>query len=245
MKTAAVSSVYKSRDLTAACDAILDIGYDCVEVMAYPPHVDLSQTSRVQEVLSPYEGHISGFGIYENLCDLRENYRIKAVEETITCIELCNRTGGEFVVCQTGIAPSFLRNEASSAFEKSLDRILPAAHDFQVCLALENAPSTLLATVEETSSFLDHHTDPAICLTVDPVNFFAAQCSPSDAERLVRRTVNLHLKNVASGREAPVSQGEVDFHRVLSFPWTSVFTAEYEETAMTEEFLRDARLFLG
>ncbi|MGC1122332.1 MAG: TIM barrel protein [Candidatus Methanofastidiosia archaeon] len=244
MKTAAVSSVYKSRDVAAACDAILDIGFDCVEVMAYPPHVDLSQKFITLDKLSPYEGNISGFGIYENLCDLREDHRMHAVEKTIACIELCSRTGGTFIVCQTGITPSFLKSEAGSAFEKSLGQILPAAHDYQVRLAIENARATLLSTVEETVSFLAHHKDPVICLTVDPVNFSAVQCSPYNVENLGSRTVNLHLKNVVCGEEAPVSQGEVDFQRILSFPWDCVLTVEYEDTARTEEFLLDAISFL-
>lgn len=244
VKIAAVSSVYKSRDLAAACDAILDIGFDSIEVMAYPPHVDLSQISMAQDVLSPYQGKVSGFGIYENLCDLREDHRMHAVQKVTSCIELCSRTKGEFVVCQSGMVPSFLRNDMATAFEKSLSEILPVACQFQVHLAIENAPATLLATVEETVSFLSTHTDPSISLTVDPVNFSAAQCSPYELEDLVYRTVNLHLKNVASEEEAPVSHGEVDFRKVLSHPWDSVLTAEYEETERTEEFLQDAISFL-
>jgi sugar phosphate isomerase/epimerase len=240
VKTAAVSSVYKSRDITAACDAILESGFDYIEVMAYPPHVDLSGSLVARDLLSPYEGKISGFGIYENLADLRETHRVQAVEKTLTLIELCSRTKGMYIVCQTGITPSFLKSEARAAFEKSLDQILPAAHEHQVTLAFENARSTLLSTVEETISFLAQHTDPAVCLTIDPVNFYEAQCSLYDIEPLIPRTVNVHVKNVIHGEEAPASHGEVDFRKVLSMPWNCIFTAEYEETARTEEFLQDA-----
>lgn len=243
VKTAALSSAYKSADIATACDTILEIGFDYIEVMAYPPHVDLGNVSLTADKLSSYENHISGLGIYENLADLRDNQRREAVLKTITLIELCSTVQGTFIVCQTGIAPSFLRDEAEKAFEKSLNEILPVAHAYNVKIALENAKNTLLSTVEDVIHFLDGHPDDFICLTVDPVNFYESQSNPY-TKALCTRTENLHLKNVSNGEETSLKTGEVDVHTVLSLPWECIHAVEYEETPHTDQFLRDALNFM-
>lgn len=239
VKTAALSSAYKSRDVARACDTILDMGFDCVEVMAYLPHVNLQHISATADALSPYEGRISGFGIYENLADLREQQRLEAVQKTIACIELCSKTGGAFVVLQTGLAPSFLRHEAETTFEQSLSHIVPAARQYNVKLAFENATNTLLSTTEEVFSFVKAHPDDHICLTVDPVNFYESK-SPCHIEKLQSKTVNLHVKNVSGGKEAPLETGDVDFQDILSRGWDCIYTAEYEESPQTHQFLSNA-----
>src|SRR5262245_33398720 len=211
------TNAFKKNTLEEAIDAIADAGYAGVELMAdvphaYPPSFDEAHRQRVREQIARRGmtvSNVNAFTLFaqgdtyhptwiESAPKLRQN----RVDHTVTCIELAAQFGAKTVSLQPGgplIGTGQTAEDASLRFAGGIERVLPAAQQHQVILAIEPEPGLLIESSAEYRAFKAEHypNHPLVRMNCDIGHLFCVGEDPAAVIRAMpQEIVHVHLEDI-------------------------------------------------
>ena len=181
------TNAFKQTSCAAAIDAIADVGYAGVELMADQPHFTPSQmtTSEVADLSDQVadreltvsnvnaftgffaaeepgypHGRPTGDTYHPTWLDPDADRRDVRVQHTLSSIRLAAAVGAATVSLQPGgptIGTSLSRPAAGRRFAEGVRRCLPTARELGVTLAIEPEPGLFLQTTLEYADWKDEH----------------------------------------------------------------------------------------
>jgi sugar phosphate isomerase/epimerase len=233
------TNAFKKNTLDEAIDAIADIGYRGVELMAdmhhaYPPIMTDARRSAVQEQLHTRNlpvSNVNAFTLFacgdtyhptwiENDAQQRE----LRINHTLKCIELAARFGARTVSLQPGgpmIGTGLSRDEAGERFAEGLTRIIPTAKHHRVILGIEPEPGLFIETAAEYLDFKRRYfpSDNTIMMNCDIGHLF---CVGDDPAAVIRahadQIAHVHMEDIGANRvhqHLTPGKGVIDFHDVF------------------------------
>src|SRR5215218_3681132 len=152
-KLAFSTNAFKKTTLDEAIDAIADIGYAGVELMAdlhhaYPPAMDAARRTQTQDHLANRKLPVSNVNAF-TLFACGDTYhptwieddpakRQVRIDHTLACIELASQFGAKTISLQPGgplIGTDITRDEAGQVFAEGIAQVLPKAKEHNLILA--------------------------------------------------------------------------------------------------------------
>jgi sugar phosphate isomerase/epimerase len=256
------TNAFKKNTLAEAIDAIAQAGYAGVELMAdvphaYPPAFTQPQreaTKRQIASLGLTVSNVNAFTLFargdtyhptwiEDDASLRE----LRIRHTLDSIELAAEFGARTVSLQPGgpmIGMTIDRAEASRRFADGLRRVLGAARERAVTLAIEPEPGLFIETSREYLDFKHEffREEPLIRMNCDVGHLF---CVGEDSAQVIRampeQVAHVHLEDIGENRvhqHLTPGRGAIDFDaifdalRAIEYAgWATVELYPYETTA--------------
>ena len=166
------TNAFKKNTLDEAIDAIGDIGYVGVELMAdlhhaYPPAMDAARRDATQKHLSQRKLPVSNINAF-TLFACGDTYRPTWIERdaaqrqlridhTLRCIDLAAEFGAKTISLQPG-GPligreDLTRDRAGEMYAEGIAEVLPRAKERNVILAIEPEPGLFIETAAEYLEF--------------------------------------------------------------------------------------------
>src|SRR5687767_12531364 len=152
------TNAFKKNTLGEAIDAIGDIGYAGVELMAdlhhaYPPAMDAQRLQHTRDHLSQRKLPVSNVNAF-TLFACGDTYhptwiesdpakRERRIQHTLNCIDLAHEFGAKTISLQPGgplIGTTMSREDAACRFAEGIARVLPEAKEKNLILAIEPEP---------------------------------------------------------------------------------------------------------
>lgn len=229
------TNAFKKHSLTEAINAIADIGYRGVEIMADVPHAlpetfgraqrdalkaQLRERSLVVSNVNAFTLFAHGDTYHPTWIEDDLKRRDIRINHTLACIELAAELGAKTVSLQPGgplIGTGLTRDEASRRFADGLNRVLELARRYNVILAIEPEPGLLIQTSDEYAQFKSRYCadDPSIRMNCDIGHLF---CVGEDPAAVIRRmpgeVAHLHLEDIGKNRvhqHLTPGKGVIDF----------------------------------
>jgi sugar phosphate isomerase/epimerase len=262
MNLAFSSNAFKKNTLAEAIDAIASIGYGGVELMAdlhhaNPATFDSAAREKTKAQLKSRGVTVSNVNAFTLFCDGDtyhptwieddESLREKRIRHTIGSIEIAREFGAATVSLQPGgplIGTTLSREAAAERFADGLHRVLPAARQHDIILAIEPEPGLFIQTAQEFIEFRDRHfkDEPLIQMNCDIGHLF---CVGDDPATVIRdhapHIAHVHLEDIGKNRvhqHLTPGKGVIDFERIFdaldSIHYAGRVTVElypYETTA--------------
>lgn len=234
------TNAFKKNTLAEAIDAIADIGYTGVELMAdlhhaHPATFDAAQRHAVKKQLAARKlavSNVNAFTLFadgdtyhptwiENDAALRQ----KRIDHTIACIGLTAEFGAKTISLQPGgplIGSTISRHEASQRFADGLNRALPAAKERNVILAVEPEPGLLIETAQEYLDFKNQffRDEPLVRMNCDIGHLFCVGDDPAEVIRAhPDQIAHVHLEDIGKNRvhqHLTPGKGVIDFEKIFA-----------------------------
>ena len=235
------TNAFKKNSLDEAIDAIADIGYAGVELMAdlhhaYPPSMDASRRRQTQEHLATRNLPVSNVNAF-TLFACGDTYhptwiepdltkRQMRVDHTLACIELAAQFGARTISLQPGgplIGTAITRDQAACAFAEGIEKVLPAAKKNNLILAIEPEPGLFIESSGEYLEFKKRFfkNNPNVLMNCDIGHLFCVGDDPADVIRKnPEQIAHVHVEDIGKNRvhqHLTPGKGVIDF--------ASVFTA--------------------
>ena len=234
------TNAFKKNTLDEAIDAIGDIGYAGVELMAdlhhaYPPAMD---TLRRQQTLHHLcnrllpVSNVNAFTLFACGDTYHPTWiehdaarREQRIEHTFNCIDLAAQFGARTISLQPGgplIGTGLSREEASQRYADGIARVLPAVNAKNLILAIEPEPGLLIQTAGEYLEFKDRFfkNEPNVLMNCDIGHLF---CVGDDPAAVVRENpahiAHVHLEDIGSNRvhqHLTPGKGAIDFAQIFA-----------------------------
>ncbi len=207
-----------------------EAGFTQVELWAMTPHFDASDASRIKAL----RGWMADLGLcaptfhapfYADLAEAKRgrwlslsapdpHARGDAVERTLRAMRALRPLGVRVAVVHPGAPAKAGVHDAYDALEHSLARLLPAAAELGLDLALENIPASL-GRAEPLAGFVERLAHPRlkICIDTGHALITEGENTRSALERLAPLCVATHLHDNDGQRDAHLIPGEG------VFPW--------------------------
>lgn len=241
MQLAFSTNAFKKNTLAEAIEAIANIGYSGVELMAdlhhaNPATFDQNARAATKRQLAACGLAVSNVNAFTHFCDgdtyhptwIEDDAALieKRIKHTIGSIAIAAEFGAPTVSLQPGgpmIGTSLTREDASERFAAALNRVLPAAREQNIVLAIEPEPGLFIQTAQEFIEFRDRHfkNDPLIQMNCDIGHLFCVGEDPADVIRdHAPHIAHVHLEDIGKNRvhqHLTPGKGVIDF--------TSVFDA--------------------
>jgi sugar phosphate isomerase/epimerase len=234
------TNAFKKNTLEEAIDAIAQIGYQGVELMAdvphaYPPSLDSTHRMEIKTYIAERGLAVSNVNAF-TLFALGDTYhptwienderqRELRIEHTMHCIELANQMecatvslepGGPLI--GTGLEPA----EAAQRFADGLGRLLPLAKRHGVVLAVEPEPGLLIQSAGEYLEFKRKHfaDEQAIRMNCDVGHLFCVGEDPAAVIReMPAEVVHVHLEDIGENhvhQHLTPGKGAIDFPAIFA-----------------------------
>jgi sugar phosphate isomerase/epimerase len=233
------TNAFKKNTLDEAIDAIGDIGYAGVELMAdlhhaYPPAMDAIRRDQTLQQLAlrglPVS-NVNAFTLFacgdtyhptwiENDLTRRE----QRIEHTLRCIDLASEFSATTISLQPGgplIGTSLSRDAAACLFAEGISRVLPRAKEKNLILAIEPEPGLFIQTADEYLEFKNRFFkyEPNVLMNCDIGHLF---CVGDDPAAVIRdhadQIAHVHLEDIGKNRvhqHLTPGKGVIDFKGVF------------------------------
>jgi sugar phosphate isomerase/epimerase len=240
LRIAFSTNAFKKHTLAEAIDAIADIGYAGVEIMAdvphaYPPSFDSVQRSELNRRISSRGlavSNVNAFTLFARGDTYHPTWieddaalRQVRIDHTIACIELASELGCRTISLQPGgplLGTSLTPDEAGKRFADGLNRVLDSARRNDVILAIEPEPGLLIESSREYLDFRNRffRNDPFIRMNCDIGHLFCVGEDPAESIRaLGEQVAHVHLEDIAKNRvhqHLTPGKGAIDFRSVFA-----------------------------
>jgi sugar phosphate isomerase/epimerase len=234
------TNAFKKHTLEEAIDAIAQIGYTGVELMAdvphaYPPTMDAPRRSAIKQRIASRKMSVSNVNAF-TLFALGDTYhptwiedepakRQMRIEHTIACIELAAEMGSKTVSLQPGgpmIGTDITRKIAGERFAQGLSSVLPTAKRLNMILAIEPEPGLFIETAAEYLEFKTGYfpAEPNIRMNCDVGHLFCVGEDPGTIIRAMPAEIaHVHLEDIGSNRvhqHLTPGKGAIDFKSIFA-----------------------------
>ena len=234
------TNAFKKNTLAEAVDAIADIGYAGVEIMADVPHAypatfgpaarealreQLKRRSLVVSNVNGFTHFADGDTYHPTWIEDDASLREKRVAHTIACIDLAADLGAKTLSLQPGgpqIGTTISRETAGERFALGLTRVLPRAKERGVVLAVEPEPGLFIETAAEYLEFKHRFFDnePAVLMNCDVGHLFCVGDDPAEVIRAhPEQIAHVHLEDIGENRvhqHLTPGKGAIDFRTIFS-----------------------------
>jgi sugar phosphate isomerase/epimerase len=239
MRLAFSTNAFKKNTLAEAIDAIAQVGYAGVELMAdvphaYPPTFTRDQREATKRQLASRGLVVSNVNAF-TLFACGDTYHPTWIEDdpamrelrirhTLDSIELAAEFGARTVSLQPGgpmIGMSIDRGEAGRRFADGLRRVLAAARAHDVTLAIEPEPGLFIETSSEYLDFKNEffRDEPLVKMNCDVGHLFCVGEDPAGVIRAMPEQIaHVHLEDIGENRvhqHLTPGKGAIDFDAIL------------------------------
>ena len=235
------TNAFKKTTLAQAVDAIAELGYAGVEIMADQPHLTPSEMSTADltviqdqlESLGLRCANVNAFTGFFAATDrpTGDTYhptwieddpaarRIR-VDHTLSSVRLAAALGATTVSLQPGgptIGLQVDRDEAGRRFAEGIRRVLPTARELGVTLAVEPEPGLFLQTTGEYRQWKDRFFEEErhVSMNFDVGHAFCVGEDPAAVAReMAGHYAHVHLEDIAANRvhqHLAPGEGAIDF----------------------------------
>lgn len=239
MNLAFSTNAFKKNTLAEAIDAIADIGYAGVEIMAdiphaYPPSFSSEQrvaVLRQLEARSLKVSNINAFTLFAagdtyhpTWIERDQRMRDVRIAHTMACIELASQFDSRTISIQPGgplIGSKLSRAKAGQLFGDGLARLIPLAHRHNVTLAIEPEPGLFIETAKEYLDFkMEFFADePLVRMNCDIGHLFCVGEDPATVIRqMPEQIAHVHLEDIGANRvhqHLTPGKGAIDFKSIF------------------------------
>lgn len=233
------TNAFKKNTLAEAIDAIADIGYRGVEIMAdvphaYPPEMDPEMTAVLKAQLARRRLTVSNVNAF-TLFACGDTYhptwidddfgrRQQRIDHTLGALDLAAALGSRTISLQPGgplIGTTITRAQAGERFAEGLNRVLPRARDHNITLAVEPEPGLFIETAAEYLAFKQQFftDEPLIRMNCDVGHLF---CVGEDPAAVIRdhapHIAHVHLEDIGANRvhqHLTPGKGAIDFPSIF------------------------------
>jgi sugar phosphate isomerase/epimerase len=234
------TNAFKKNTVTQAVDAIADIGYPGVEIMADVPHAYPAKFGqREREALKQQHArrglvvsNINAFTLFAcgdtyhpTWIEEDASLRQARIAHTIKSIELARELGAATVSLQPGgplIGTPLTRQQAGERFAEGIRRVLDAAHKHQIILAIEPEPGLFIQTAGEYLEFKKQFfaDEPRVKMNCDIGHLFCVGDDPAEViRRLPEHVAHVHLEDIGKNRvhqHLTPGKGAIDFRQIFA-----------------------------
>ncbi len=217
MKLAFSTNAFKKTTLETAIEAIADVGYAGVEIMAdvphaYPPDMPPERVERVRGLIAAKKMAVSNVNAF-TLFAIGDTYHPSWIEDsteliaqrilhTQNVIRMTAALGGKTISLQPG-GPlgSVPRNVALDRYEAGLRECLPLAEKLGITLMVEPEPGLLIQYSHECVEFLRRVNHPHLKMNCDLGHFFCVEEDPATVLRqCAAHVAHVHLEDIKENR---------------------------------------------
>ncbi|MFT3785682.1 MAG: sugar phosphate isomerase/epimerase [Tepidisphaeraceae bacterium] len=240
MPLAFSTNAFKQNTLIESIEAIGQVGYRAVELMAdlhhaYPLTFSAERRRETKKRLADLGLAVSNVNAFTHfvagdtyhptwieddakLVDVR-------VQHTIRSIELAQEFGAKTVSIQPGgplIGRSISRNEAYERFATALARCVPTAQACGVTIAVEPEPGLLIERAGEYMEFKQRHfaAESTVRMNCDVGHLFCVGDDPADViRRFPHDIAHVHLEDIGQNRvhqHLTPGRGVIDFGSIFA-----------------------------
>jgi sugar phosphate isomerase/epimerase len=234
------SNAFKKNTLDEAIDAIGEIGYAGVELMAdlhhaYPPLMSPKRTQAIQQHLAARKlpvSNINAFTLFAcgdtyhpTWIEDDESKREQRVQHTLNCIDLAAEFGARTISLQPGgpmIGTPISRDLAAERYAQGLHRVLPRAKEKNLILAIEPEPGLFIETAAEYLEFKNRFfkSEPNVLMNCDIGHLF---CVGDDPAAVIRdhaeHIAHVHVEDIGKNRvhqHLTPGKGVIDFAGIFT-----------------------------
>jgi sugar phosphate isomerase/epimerase len=233
------TNAFKKNTLAEAVDAIADIGYTGVEIMADVPHAypatfDRAARAALKKQVADRGLTVSNINAFTHFADgdtyhptwIEDDLKLrrKRVEHTIGAIELAAELGCKSVSIQPGgplIGTTMSRDEAEKRFADGLNEIEDRAQKYNIALAVEPEPGLLIETASEYLAFKNRYfrDEPSVLMNCDVGHLFCVGERPHEViTALPDHVTHVHLEDIGKNRvhqHLTPGKGVIDFPAIF------------------------------
>ena len=235
------TNAFKKTPLAAAVDAIGDLGYAGVEIMADRPHLNpnemtTEEVDRLTEQLDARRLPVSNVNAFTGFFAATERptgdtyhptwiesdtaARGVRVAHTLSCLRLAAALGAKTVSIQPGgptIGTGLSRDEAGRLFAEGVKAVLPTARELGVTIAVEPEPGLFLQTTGEYRQWKQQWLagEERVRMNFDVGHAFCVGEDPAAVAReMAGEYAHVHLEDIAANRvhqHLAPGEGAIDF----------------------------------
>ena len=234
------SNAFKKNTLIEAIDALADIGYRGVELMAdlhhaWPPDFSPQRRAETKKQLAARGmavSNVNAFTCFVHgdtyhptfITDDPERLKIR-VDHTKAAIELAAEFACRTVSVQPGgplIGTGLSREEAERRFAEALQDCVPTARACGVTIAVEPEPGLLIQTGEEYLQFKQMYfaDEPGVRMNCDIGHLFCVGDDPAAVIRAMPEDVaHVHIEDIGENhvhQHLTPGQGVIDFDAIFA-----------------------------
>jgi sugar phosphate isomerase/epimerase len=256
------TNAFKKNTLEQAIDSIADIGYAGVELMAdlhhaYPPAMDPPRLQQTRSLLANRSLPVSNVNAF-TLFACGDTYhptwiepdaakREQRITHTIQSIEMAAKFGAKTISLQPGgplIGTTMTRDAAAELFAEGISRVLPAAKQHHLILAIEPEPGLFIESSAEYLEFKNRffRDEANVLMNCDVGHLFCVGDDPAEVIRsMPEQVAHVHLEDIGANRvhqHLTPGRGVIDFPGVFKAlddidyqGWVTVELYPYETTA--------------
>ena len=229
------TNAFKKNTLDEAIDAIGEIGYAGVELMAdlhhaYPPAMDASRREHTRQQLARRDLPVSNVNAF-TLFACGDTYhptwiesdparRKLRVDHTLRCIDLAGEFGAKTISLQPGgplIGTTLSREAAAELFAEGISHVLPRAKEKNLILAIEPEPGLFIENAAEYLEFKDRFfkSEPNVRMNCDVGHLFCVGDDPAEVIRAhAEHVAHVHLEDIGKNhvhQHLTPGKGVIDF----------------------------------
>jgi sugar phosphate isomerase/epimerase len=233
------TNAFKKNTLEEAIDAIADIGYAGVELMAdvphaYPPAMDSRRRAQIKSQVASRKMSVSNINAF-TLFAQGDTYHPTWIEDdpakrqariahTVACIALAEEMGSKTISLQPGgpmIGTTITRQIAGERFADGLRAVLPTAKRLGVVLAIEPEPGLYIETAAEYLEFKQtfFRDEPLVRMNCDVGHLFCVGEDPAQVITSMPTDVaHVHLEDIGKNRvhqHLTPGKGAIDFKAIF------------------------------
>ncbi len=233
------TNAFKKTTLAEAIDAIAQIGYTGVEIMADVPHAHpksftADQRGRIKSQIKSLGLHLSNVNAFTHFAD-GDTYHPTWIEDdparrevrithSIDCVELAAEFGARTISLQPGgptIGTTITRSLAGQRFAEGLRRVLAHAQRHGVTLAIEPEPGLFIETAQEYLRFKNEFfaSETLVKMNCDIGHLFCVGEDPASVIRdMPAEIAHVHLEDIGSNRvhqHLTPGKGAIDFRSIF------------------------------
>jgi sugar phosphate isomerase/epimerase len=234
------TNAFKKNTLDEAIDAIGDIGYAGVELMAdlhhaYPPAMDAHRTLLTRQKLAARDLPVSNVNAF-TLFACGDTYhptwiesdpakRQLRIDHTLRCVDLAAEFGARTISLQPGgplIGTNLTRDAAATLFAEGISQVLPRAKEKNLILAIEPEPGLFIETAAEYLEFKNRffRNEDFVRMNCDTGHLFCVGEDPAAVIRqMPEQIVHVHLEDIGKNRvhqHLTPGKGVIDFAAVFA-----------------------------
>lgn len=210
------------RNLDDSLRAVAAAGYNIVELLAAPPHLDPMrfgwyERRSLKELLSNLGLSCAAVNPAElNLLSANGALRELAVEQYSECVRFAHDLEIPYVVVIPGRLSSLIPPPPSwshALLREQIAKLVDLARPLGVTVTIETSPFGFLGTGGEVAEVVEEFNDSALGVCFDGANVFANQDIAEGVQECARWLRIAHLSDTWKNRFAhtSVGRGEVDF----------------------------------